>query len=192
MTRIVDSKRVREGYANITVLTLADDQGEEHQREVVSFGEAVCVLPFDPARRVCLVVRLPRAPLLWAGVEVELVEAPAGMIDPGEAPEATGRREAFEEAGVVLGALEPVATCWTSPGVIAERVHLFLAPYGMADRKGAGGGLAHEHEGITVEELPLDELWRLADEGGLQDMKTLTLALWLRIRRPDLAESAAR
>jgi len=86
MTRIVKSERVREGYANITVLTLADDQGEEHQREVVSFGEAVCVLPFDPARRVCLVVRLPRAPLLWAGIEAELIEAPAGMIDPGEAP----------------------------------------------------------------------------------------------------------
>ena len=138
MTRIVKSERVREGYANITVLTLADDQGEEHQREVVSFGEAVCVLPFDPARRVCLVVRLPRAPLLWAGIEAELIEAPAGMIDPGEAPEATARREAFEEAGVGLGALELVATCWTSPGVVAERVHLFLAPYGASDRKAAG------------------------------------------------------
>ena len=187
MTRIVKSERVREGYANITVLTLADDQGEEHQREVVSFGEAVCVLPFDPARRVCLVVRLPRAPLLWAGIEAELIEAPAGMIDPGEAPEATARREAFEEAGVVLGALELVAVCWTSPGVIAERVHLFLAPYEASDRKGAGGGLTHEHEDITVDELSLAELWRLADEGQLQDMKTLALALSLRARRPDLA-----
>ena len=187
MTRIVKSERVREGYANITVLTLADDQGEEHQREVVSFGEAVCVLPFDPARRLCLVVRLPRAPLLWAGIEAELIEAPAGMIDPGEAPEATARREAFEEAGVGLGALELVATCWTSPGVVAERVHLFLAPYGASDRKAAGGGLAREHEDINVQELPLAELWRLADEGRLQDIKTLTLALSLRARRPDLA-----
>jgi nudix-type nucleoside diphosphatase (YffH/AdpP family) len=191
MTRIVDSKRVREGYATVTVLTLADDQGQEHQREVVSFGEAVCVLPFDPVRRVCLVVRLPRAPLIWAGVEAELIEAPAGMIDPGETPEASARREAFEETGVVLGALERVATCWTSPGVVAERVHLFLAPYGPSDRRGAGGGLADEHESITVEELRLAELWRLADEGALQDMKTLTLALSLRANHPDLTAGVA-
>ena len=187
MTRIVRSQRVREGYATVTLLTLVDDRGSEHQREVVSFGEAVCVLPYDTARRTCLVVRLPRAPLLLAGVAEPLIEAPAGMIDPGEAPDATARREAFEETGVLLGELEPVATCWTSPGVIAERIHLFLAPYQAADRKGVGGGLADEHEDIRVEELALADLWRFADEGRLQDIKTLTLALALRARRPELA-----
>ena len=186
MTRILRSERVREGYATVTLLTLADDHGAEHQREVVSFGQAVCVLPYDAVRRVCLVVRLPRAPLLLAGVTEDLIEAPAGMIDPGEAPEATARREAFEETGVVLDDLDPVATCWTSPGVVAERVHLFLAPYRAADRKGAGGGLAAEHETIKVEELPLADLWRLLDQGRLHDMKTLALALSLRARRPDL------
>lgn len=190
MIKILRSERVRDGYATVTVLTLADDHGSEHQREVVSFGEAVCVLPYDPDRRVCLLVRLPRAPLLHAGVQEQLIEAPAGMIDAGEVPEATARREAFEEAGVVLGALEPVATCWTSPGVVDERVHLFLASYDASSRKGRGGGLAEEHENITVQELPLAELWRLVDRGGLDDMKTLALALALRGRRPDLAEVA--
>src|SRR5215469_7521958 len=138
MVQIVRSERVRDGYAKVSLVTLVDRRGEEHQREVVSFGEAVCVLPYDAARGVCLVVRLPRAPLLLAGVDDLLVEAPAGMIDDGEAPEATARREAFEETGVVLADLEPVATCWSSPGVVAERIHLFLAPYGEHDRQGAG------------------------------------------------------
>jgi hypothetical protein len=30
-------------------------------------------------------------------------------------------------------------TVWTSPGVCTEQVSLFLAPYGGADRTGAGG-----------------------------------------------------
>src|SRR5579871_6657788 len=99
MTRIVRSDQVRGGYAKVSVVTLVDDAGREHQRDVVSFGHAACVLPYDPQRKVALVVRVPRAPLLLAGIETKLIEAPAGMIDAGESPEAAARREAMEEVG---------------------------------------------------------------------------------------------
>ena len=99
MPRIVNSRLAYDGYAKVTLLTLTDDTGEEHNREVVSFGESACVLPYDPERRVALVVRLPRAPLLLAGVAANLIEAPAGMIEGAEGAEAAIRREAMEEAG---------------------------------------------------------------------------------------------
>ena len=57
------------------------------------------------------------------------------MIDPGEAPEACARREAMEELGVRLETLEPVSRVWSSPGVSSERISLYLAPYGLADRE---------------------------------------------------------
>jgi nudix-type nucleoside diphosphatase (YffH/AdpP family) len=187
MPRIVDSRLVYDGYAKVTLLTLAeDDGGGLHQREVIDYGRSACVLPYDPDRKVALVVRLPRAPLLRDGVAELLVEAPAGMIDPGETAEACIRREAMEEVGVALTDLEPVAVCWPSPGVLAERTHMFLAPYAAADRIGAGGGLAAEHEDITVQELALADLWRAAELGDLRDLKTLTLVLTLRARRPGL------
>ena len=185
MTRILSSRKVRDGYAAVHLLKLEGDQGA-HEREVVSFGDSACVLPYDPARKVALVVRLTRAPLLFRGVEVLLIEGPAGMIDAGEDAAATIRREAVEEAGLVLAELEPVAICWPSPGVLAERSHLFLAPYAAGDRQGAGGGLADEHEGIAVEERPLAELGRLAEQGELADLKTFALVLALKNRRPDL------
>ncbi|MFI4933324.1 MAG: NUDIX domain-containing protein [Caulobacterales bacterium] len=186
MTRIVNAKPVREGYVTVTVLTLVNADGARHQREVVSFGQSACVLPYDPARKVALIVRLPRAPLLFEGVETPLIEAPAGMIEPGESAESAIRREAMEEVGVELGALEPVAAVWPSPGVLAERSHLFLAAYTEGDRRGSGGGLETEHEGIVLEEVALAELWRLAQAGGLADLKTLTLVLTLHARRPEL------
>ena len=186
MVRILDSRPLRHGYVTVTSLTMADDKGETFQREVVSFGHSACVLPYDPARKVALVIRLPRAPLIQAGIETPLIEAPAGMIEAGESAETTVRREAFEEAGIVLGDLEAVAVVWPSPGVLAERSHLFLAAYGAADRRGPGGGLAEEHEGIAVEEMALGDLAGLAQSGGLHDMKTLALVFSLRIRRPDL------
>jgi nudix-type nucleoside diphosphatase (YffH/AdpP family) len=186
MIRIVDSRVAYEGYAKVTVLTLQDGDGEAHRREVVSRGQAVCVLPYDAERRVAMLVRLPRAPLLLAGEPGLLTEAPAGMIDAGESTEAAVRREAMEETGVELRELEPVAICWSSPGLLDERIHLFLAPYGASNRKGPGGGLAEEHEGITVAETPLAELWRDCERGELQDLKTFALVLALRTRRPDL------
>jgi hypothetical protein len=49
-----------------------------------------------------------------------------------------------------------------------------------------GGGLASEHEQIEVTELSLDRLWSMAERKKIDDLKTLTLALMLRTRHPDL------
>jgi hypothetical protein len=63
---------------------------------------------------------------------------------------------------------------------------LYLAAYAQADRIGEGGGVADEHEGITVVELPLAELAAMTDAGQIMDMKTLAVVQTLRLRRPDL------
>jgi nudix-type nucleoside diphosphatase (YffH/AdpP family) len=186
MTRVISAETARKGYVTVTVLTMADGDGPSYLREVASHGQSACVLPYDPARKVAWVISTPRAPLIFQGIEAPLLEAPAGMIDAGETGEVAARREAFEEVGLALGALEPVAVAWPSPGIMAERSHLFLAAYEPGDRRGAGGGLAREHEGIVAQEVALGELWRLAEAGELHDLKTLTLVQALRIRRPQL------
>jgi len=143
------------------------------------------VLPYDPAARTALLVSLPRAPVIWAGGPAELLEAVAGMID-GEDAEAAARREALEEAGVRLGALERVGATYASPGVSSERTQLYLAPFTTGDRIAAGGGLAEEHEHITVVEAPLDQLWAWVEAQRIEDLKTLALILALKVRRPEL------
>ena len=94
--------------------------------------------------------------------------------------------EALEEAGVRLQTLEPVGAVFTIPGISTERMHLFLAVYGTADRIGEGGGLIEEHEGTRPVETTLLELSAMADAGTLADLKTLALLQTLRTRRPDL------
>ena len=115
--------------------------------------------------------------------EPHTLEASAGIVDEAD-PAETARREAREEAGLELGAIEQVAQGWTMPGVSTERMHLYLASYSGRVREGPGG--ADEDEEITAIEVGLDELARLADGGGLADIKTLALVQTLRLRRPEL------
>ncbi len=176
----------RKGRRRYVLATMRTAEGRELERSVDDHGDAVAVLPYDPARRTAILTRQDRAPPLLAGVAAPVLEALAGMIDAGEDAETAARREAEEETGLLLAALEPVATAWASPGVSTERVSLFLAAYGASDRRGAGGGLAAEDEHIEVVELPLAELAARADRGELDDLKTLALVQTLRLRRPEL------
>jgi hypothetical protein len=78
------------------------------------------------------------------------------------------------------------------PGISAERIHLFLAPYSARDRTGAGGGAEGEHENISPSEIALEELAAMADSGHLTDMKTLALVQTLRLRHPHLFRAELR
>jgi nudix-type nucleoside diphosphatase (YffH/AdpP family) len=126
--------------------------------------------------------------LLAAGAP-ETLEAVAGCIEPGEDGMDCVCREAMEEAGLRLDALQPIAVAWSMPGVSTERLHLFLGQYRESDLIGPGGGLAAEHEGVTRVEIELSKLAAMADSGEINDMKTFALVQTLRLRRPDLFDS---
>jgi nudix-type nucleoside diphosphatase (YffH/AdpP family) len=183
--KIEKSETIHKGWTVLSRVTLQDD-GKRFHREVEDHGQAVGVLPYDPVRRTALLVQLPRAPVLLSGAGEHLLEAPAGLVDEGEGLEACVKREAYEECGVELEILEPIARTWSSPGISTERIALYLAPYSAAGRTGEGGGLAEEHESITVVERSLADLAAMADAGHLIDLKTLCLLQTLRLKHPEL------
>lgn len=175
------ARTLHKGFASLSLVTLETPDGHELTREVEHHGEAVVVLPYDPERKVALLVSQFRAPVFEAAGRESLLEAPAGIRDD-ESPENGARRELREEAGLDVKALEPVGSFWSMPGISTERMHFFLAAYGERDRNGNGGGLAEEHENITVVERPLASL----EDGSVEDLKTMFLVNALRLRRPEL------
>lgn len=183
MPQIVSTKVLYSGWTNLLLATIRRQDGSEFTREIEHHGRASAVLPYDPERRTAMLVRLLRPAALYSGGEAELLEAPAGMVEEDD-PAETARREALEEVGLRLSAVEHVATTWSTPGTSTERIDLFLASYSPADRVSAGGGI--EDEGITVVEMPLAELWSIVETGKLLDLKTLSLTLALRVRKPEL------
>ena len=188
MSKIEGREVAYEGWLTLSLVSIRMADGRIMRREVVEHGKATAVLAYDPERRTAMLVRQLRAPVCMTSGEETLLEVIAGMLDDGTDAPTTARREAMEEAGLRLGELEYVANAWPSPGMLTERLSLYLATYGAADRVGAGGGLSEEHEEIEVIEMPLRELAALVDEGRIYDMKTLILVQTLRLKRPKLFE----
>ena len=102
----------------LQTVRLAD--GSTAQREVVLHRGAVAMVPMVDADHVCL-VRNERYTVGRA-----LLEVPAGTIDPGESPDATAARELTEETGYRAGRIARIGEWFVSPGVMNERMYLYL------------------------------------------------------------------
>jgi len=172
------------GWFDVLCLKLRLRTGEEIERPIVDHPSGAAVLAYDAERRVALLITEARPPVLYVGEE-PMLEAIAGALD-GDGPESCARREALEEGGLKLGALDHVGHVWATPATSTERVDYFLAEYRPGDRVAEGGGLDEEEEHVRVKEVPLARLWQMAENCTLRDAKTLTLLQALRIRRPDL------
>ena len=180
---LISREVVHDGYFRLDRCRLRHRQfaggfGPVLTREILERGRVAAVLPVDPERdRVVLIEQF--RPGAWAADrEPWLVECVAGVIEPGETPEAMARREALEEAGCTVTDLVPIATFLTSPGATTETVRLFC---GRVDSEGVGGlhGLAGEGEDIRVSVLPVEGAVALLDAGRIVNAKTIIALQWI-------------
>lgn len=155
-----------------------------HQREVFERGPTAAILLYDPARDSVILVEQMRTPAINDPDGPWLLEIVAGIIGKGETAEAVVRREAEEEAGVIVDTVIPLFDSLLSPGGCTERISMFV---GLADSDGAGGihGLDHEDEDIRTVVWPFDKAF--AEIGGsIVTAPAMMCLQWLAMNRGDL------
>ncbi len=136
--------------------------GSVGRRELVGVARAALVIPVLDDGRLVLITQYRK------GVERELLEFPAGKLDPGEEPIETARRELAEESGYRAAELIELGPIHTSPGFCDEEIVVFAAR-GLSEV----GQHTDADESITVRVLAREELDGLIAAGKLTDAKTL-------------------
>jgi ADP-ribose pyrophosphatase len=141
--------------------------GKVVAREVVEHPGAVVILPLVEPDHVCLIRNYRVA------VKRSLLELPAGTLEPGEDPAECAARELIEETGYRAGRIERACEFFMSPGILNERMHLFVASELVL-----GEMALEESEEIERVVVPWAEAMRLVRVGEVQDAKSLVGLLW--------------
>lgn len=174
MRRVSHSERLFDGpIFAIDRDRLTESNGMEVVRDVVRHPGGAGALPLFADGRVALVSQY-RHP-----ARAELLEIPAGRIEPGEDPELCARREVEQETGFRPGRIERLSGFYSTPGFCEEILHVFLA----TDLTPTRQQLDHD-EVVEVHFLQLEEALRMVHQGEIVDSKTIIALLLAARSRP--------
>jgi ADP-ribose pyrophosphatase len=141
---------------------LADADGKEYQREIVTHPGAVCVVARPTPDEVLLIRQYRHA----AGQV--LIEIPAGTLNAGEDPLACAFRELEEETGYRANKMIERARFFTTPGFTTEFMYLYEASELVKTQTNFD-----DDEVIEIDLVPRHEALRMIDDGRIQDAKSI-------------------
>jgi ADP-ribose pyrophosphatase len=152
---------------HIERVTQVTPDGAEHTREIVRHPGAVVILPLLDDGRIVFIRNFRVA------VNDTLIELPAGTLDHTNDPELTALRELAEETGYRAGKIEHLLTFCMSPGILDEKMHLFLAT-----RLKAGEMTLEPGEDIQPFLCSWNDASAMINRGEICDAKTLVGLLY--------------
>ncbi|MDX2503143.1 MAG: NUDIX domain-containing protein [Gammaproteobacteria bacterium] len=201
---IIKKKSGYSGFFNINQYTLQHgkfDGGQTRKltRECFERGHAVGVLAYDPWKDCIILLEQFRIGAYVYEDNLEhqyhvsrnsslspwLLEIIAGIVEPGESPTDVAHREAEEEAGLRLLALESIGDFYSSPGGTSESTQLYCA---CVKSDGVGGihGLESEGEDIRVFVVSFNDAVQLLKDGCLNNASAMIAMQWLVLNKSEI------
>ena len=141
--------------------------GELRGYDLIVHPGAAVVLPILDDGRI-VVIRNHRF-----AVGQDLLELPAGTIDPPESPIECARRELTEETGYRTEKLERLLSFYSTPGICNECLHAFVATELVAGETALDPG-----ERIEIAPMEYDQALEAIGDGTITDAKTIVALLY--------------
>lgn len=187
---ILERCRVHDGFYRFDRLRIRHERFEGGwtpplDRELLVQREAVAVLPYDPRRDRVVLIEQFRAGALDSEDGPWLLEAVAGLSEPGELPEQVARRELLEETGLTCGRLEAACRYRSSPGGTSELVSVFIAEVDAPESNGVFGA-SDEHEDILTHPMSPEAAFAGVAAGRIVAATAVVPLLYLRTHRDRL------
>jgi ADP-ribose pyrophosphatase len=150
---------------------MTTSSGKTITREVCLHPGAVIILPVLGDGRIVMIKNRRHT------VFEELLELPAGTLERdaaghSEEPAPCAARELTEETGYTAAKLSPLGWFYTSPGILNEKMHAFLAT-----ELSPGTQDLEDNEQIRVEILGREEIFSLIRENRIVDAKSIATLL---------------
>ena len=160
--RVIKSETIFRGRViEVTVDTVSEGE-VTYQREVVHHAGSAVIIPVFNDGTIAL-VRQYRHPAVRY-----LLEAPAGTLRRGEAPEEGAKRELEEELGVVSGRMEKLSEFFVSPGFCEEKMWVYLATELTETEQ-----RLEDDEIIEIVRIPFSQALSMITTGEIEDAKTI-------------------
>ena len=165
---IYDGRAVR-----LRVDTVQMPDGRETIREIVEHADCVAIVAIDADGNILLVNQFRKS------VERELLEIPAGGIEPGEDAVDCVRREMREETGYLPQKVERMGGFYSTPGYCNEYLYLYLATDLISNPLHA-----EDTDNISLVRVPISQIPSLIASGSICDAKSIAgLLTFLEHRR---------
>ena len=166
--KTISSRYLFKGRAfDVRVDTVKTADGRKSSREIVEHKPCIAVIPVDAEGDILLVRQYRKA------IEKELLEIPAGGIEPGEDPDATVGRELQEEIGYIPGRVQRIGGFYSSPGYSSEYLYLYLATELKPSQL-----YAEDTAGITIIRVKPRRIRKMIREGIICDAKSIAGLLY--------------
>jgi ADP-ribose pyrophosphatase len=144
--------------------------------------DAVAVLVYHVTKEAYILVNQFRYPMVHHQVHPWMTEIVAGGISDGEDEISAVKREVMEEIGYEPLKLEKIMQFYVSPGILNERVSLYLAEVDESCKANEGGGLKHEDEDIELIWIPRDRALDWIKNQQVGDAKSIIALQWHRMQ----------
>jgi ADP-ribose pyrophosphatase len=159
----ISGKVIFDGRAvKLRVDTIREPDGRETTREIVEHADCIAVVAIDENNNILLVNQFREA------VQKELLEIPAGGIDPGEDVETAVKREMQEETGYLPRKLVKLGSFYSAPGYTTENLYLYLVTDLVPSRL-----VAEDTDSIRLVRVLVSEITRILTSGKICDAKSI-------------------